>query len=215
MRLFPLALAIGFAALSFTVPPACAGEDQRAKIADAYRAIDEAVRHRDADAMVAALTPDFVQIQPGGTTRTLAELRDAAARQFHPANLRVYPEQDTNVRAIAISGDHATARGTQQALVGLVDAAGNAVAAREDATFEDRWVRTPAGWRLQRSHVLTAIRTSRTMPSPAMQQIIAQMHEQNEMLRRFGSNVSASNCYHSAGMQKYTPADREQMCSQH
>jgi hypothetical protein len=76
-------------------------------------------------------------------------------------------------------------------------------------------VRTPEGWRLQRSHVLSASRTSRTMPSPALQQIIAQMQEQNEMLRRIGSNVSASNCYHSSGKQKYTPAEREQMCSQH
>lgn len=187
--------------------------DSGAAIAALYHHADVAFARNDLDGVFAAQAPDWVAVDQTGHQLSLAEARAATRHLWRQTpGTREAWRSLTDASAIQVAGDRATARGQTHIELVTVDRNGTVADVHQLSTFEDRWVRTPAGWRVERSHLLSTKRYGGGHPSAYVMGQLANMRRMNAMLRNFDSNVNFSNCMYSNGMQQYDYWDRQQRC---
>jgi ketosteroid isomerase-like protein len=132
-------------------PSAPAGSDVsavRKDISDLQEKFRDAVRAKDADAVLALMTPDFQQTKKSGETISRAE----AAKEMRaswPTILSIGAwTMDTS--DLTVSGDTAQALVRDHMVLQVPDARGLPRTLQMNDTSRTTWKRTPAGWRYYR-----------------------------------------------------------------
>jgi ketosteroid isomerase-like protein len=115
-----------------------------------YALINAAFVRKDIKGATALFTPDYVRISPEGQTQTLAEFRNYYDNLFNKFNIKLTSNQ-TIVKNISVNSDGldvAIEQSTKGTIAGF-----NKIAIEQ--TSRNLWVKTPQGWRLKQSKILT------------------------------------------------------------
>jgi hypothetical protein len=131
-----------FAGISASIQPA---------IQTNYDRINAAFIRKDIKGATALFTPDYVSINPEGKKQTLSEFREQYDTLFKRFNIKLTSNKatikniDVNAGGIDVAIDQKT-EGTVAGFNKLVI----------DQTSRDSWLKTPQGWRLKQSKILTS-----------------------------------------------------------
>ncbi len=116
-----------------------------------YDRINAAFVRKDIKGATALFTPDYVSINPEGEKQTLAEFREHYNNLFTRFNIKLTSNKAT-IRNIVVnpSGiDVAIDQKTEGTIAGF-----NKIIINQ--TSRDSWLKTPQGWRLKQSKILTS-----------------------------------------------------------
>ena len=116
-----------------------------------YNQINAAFVRKDMNAATALFTPDYVSISPEGEKKTLVEFREHYNNLFGRFNIKLTSNKAT-IKNIAVNPtgiDVALEQKTEATVAG----ASKIVI---DQTSRDSWLKTPQGWRLKQSKILTS-----------------------------------------------------------
>jgi Domain of unknown function (DUF4440) len=148
-----LVSAISLAIAIVVIAPAQA--DNNAKIQPTiqtnYDRINAAFVRKDIQGATALFTPDYVSISPKGEKQNLAEFREHYNNLFTRFNIKLTSNKatiktiDTNASGI----DVAIEQKTEGTVAGF-----NKIVINQ--TSRDSWLKTPQGWRLKQSKILTS-----------------------------------------------------------
>jgi ketosteroid isomerase-like protein len=116
-----------------------------------YNQINAAFVRRDIKAATALFTPDYVSINPGGEKQNLTEFREHYNNLFTRFNIKLTSNKATikNIDVNASGVDVAIEQKTEGTVAGF-----NKIVI--DQTSRDSWLKTPQGWRLKESKILTS-----------------------------------------------------------
>jgi SnoaL-like domain len=136
-----------------TILPAHADSNSRFQpiIQTNYNQINAAFIRKDIKGATALFTPDYVSINPEGEKQTLAEFRDHYNNLFTRFNIKLTSNKAT-IKNIDIKGsglDVAIEQKTEGTIAGF-----NKIVINQ--TSRDSWLKTPQGWRLKQSKILTS-----------------------------------------------------------
>jgi SnoaL-like domain len=136
-----------------TIAPASADNNSKIQplLQTNYDRINAAFVRKDIQGATALFTPDYVNINPEGEKKTLAQFRDHYNNLFNRFNIKLTSNKATikNINASASSLDVAIAQKTEGTIAGS-----NKIII--DQTSRDSWLKTPQGWRLKQSKILTS-----------------------------------------------------------
>ncbi|AFY92095.1 nuclear transport factor 2 family protein [Chamaesiphon minutus] len=148
-----LVSAISLSIAIVAIAPAQA--DNKAKIQPtiqtSYDRINAAFVRKDIQGATALFTPDYVSISPKGEKQTLSEFREHYNNLFTRFNIKLTSNKatiktiDTNASGI----DVAIEQKTEGTIAGF-----NKIVINQ--TSRDSWLKTPQGWRLKQSKILTS-----------------------------------------------------------
>ena len=202
---------LAFPGTSF-VGPSNEQADKEA-ISTLYHKADEAYTRNDLQGVLAVYAPDWVAMDNQGHKLTLSEVSEATEKMWKPApGVRYAWHLLTDLTSITISGD--TAHVDASAQLDLVrEDQGTYVHVRNIATGKDELIRTPSGWKVRRTELLTTRRLADGRPSAYAMSQLQHMRDMNAQLRGFNRSNNMSNCMYSNAMQAYDYWDREQRCS--
>jgi ketosteroid isomerase-like protein len=146
-----LAAAIGSVAI-VTLQPAFAQTQSKIQpvIQTNYNSINAAFIRKDIKGATAYFTPDYVNISPKGEKQTLAEFRTHYDNLFNRFNIKLTSNKAT-IKNIAVNPDGidvAIEQRTEGTIAGF-----NKIVINQ--TSSDRWLKTPQGWRLKQSKIIT------------------------------------------------------------
>jgi ketosteroid isomerase-like protein len=119
-------------------------------IQTSYDKINAAFVRKDIIAATSLFTPDYVSISPEGERKNLAEFREHYTNLFNRFNIKLTSNKAT-IKNIDIKGnaiDVAIEQKTEGTVAGF-----NKIII--DQTSRDSWLKTPQGWRLKESKILT------------------------------------------------------------
>ncbi len=129
--------------------------DDRAKVQPViqtnYNQINAAFVRKDIKGATALFTPDYVSINPEGEKQTLSEFREHYNNLFTRFNIKLTANKAT-IKTIDVSAnslDVAIEQKTEGTIAGF-----NKLVI--DQTSRDSWLKTPQGWRLKQSKILTS-----------------------------------------------------------
>jgi ketosteroid isomerase-like protein len=116
-----------------------------------YNQINAAFVRRDIKGATALFTPDYVSINPEGEKQNLAEFREHYNNLFTRFNIKLTSNKATikNIDVNASGVDVAIEQKTEGTVAGF-----NKITI--DQTSRDSWLKTPQGWRLKESKILTS-----------------------------------------------------------
>jgi ketosteroid isomerase-like protein len=116
-----------------------------------YNKINAAFVRKDIKGATALFTPDYVSISPEGDKKTLAEFREHYNNLFNRFNIKLTSNKATikNIDVNASGIDVAIEQKTEGTIAGS-----NKIVI--DQTSRDSWLKTPQGWRLKQSKILTS-----------------------------------------------------------
>jgi Domain of unknown function (DUF4440) len=116
-----------------------------------YNQINAAFVRKDIIGATALFTPDYVSINPEGEKQTLAEFREHYNNLFTRFNIKLTSNKATikNIDVNANGIDVAIEQKTEGTIAGF-----NKIVI--DQTSRDSWLKTPQGWRLKQSKILTS-----------------------------------------------------------
>jgi ketosteroid isomerase-like protein len=116
-----------------------------------YNQINAAFVRKDIKGATALFTPDYVSINPEGEKKTLAEFREHYNNLFTRFNIKLTSNKAT-IKNIAVNSngiDVAIEQKTEGTVAGF-----NKIIINQ--TSSDSWLKTPQGWRLKQSKILTS-----------------------------------------------------------
>ena len=116
-----------------------------------YNQINAAFVRRDIKGATALFTPDYVSINPEGAKQNLTEFREHYNNLFTRFNIKLTSNKATikNIDIKASGIDVAIEQKTEGTVAGF-----NKIMI--DQTSRDSWLKTPQGWRLKESKILTS-----------------------------------------------------------
>lgn len=116
-----------------------------------YNQINAAFVRRDIKGATALFTPDYVSINPEGGKQNLTEFREHYNNLFTRFNIKLTSNKATikNIDVNASGIDVAIEQKTEGTVAGF-----NKITI--DQTSRDSWLKTPQGWRLKESKILTS-----------------------------------------------------------
>jgi ketosteroid isomerase-like protein len=116
-----------------------------------YNKINAAFVRKDIQAATALFTPDYVSISPEGDKKNLTEFREHYNNLFNRFNIKLTSNKATikNIDVNASGIDVAIEQKTEGTIAGS-----NKIVI--DQTSRDSWLKTPQGWRLKQSKILTS-----------------------------------------------------------
>jgi ketosteroid isomerase-like protein len=116
-----------------------------------YNQINAAFVRKDIKGATALFTPDYVSINPEGEKKTLAEFREHYNNLFTRFNIKLTSNKATikNIDVNPSGIDVAIEQKTEGTVAGT-----NKIVI--DQTSKDSWLKTPQGWRLKQSKILTS-----------------------------------------------------------
>jgi ketosteroid isomerase-like protein len=116
-----------------------------------YDRINAAFIRKDIKGATALFTPDYVSIDPDGKKQTLAEFREHYDTLFKRFNIKLTSNKATikNIDISASGIDVAIDQKTEGTIAGF-----NKLVINQ--TSSDSWLKTPQGWRLKKSKILTS-----------------------------------------------------------
>ena len=116
-----------------------------------YNQINAAFVRRDIKGATALFTPDYVSINPEGGKQNLTEFREHYNNLFTRFNIKLTSNKATikNIDVKASGIDVAIEQKTEGTVAGF-----NKIVI--DQTSRDSWLKTPQGWRLKESKILTS-----------------------------------------------------------
>lgn len=116
-----------------------------------YNKINAAFVRKDIKGATALFTPDYVSISPEGDKKTLTEFREHYNNLFNRFNIKLTSNKATikNIDVNASGIDVAIEQKTEGTIAGS-----NKIVI--DQTSRDSWLKTPQGWRLKQSKILTS-----------------------------------------------------------
>jgi ketosteroid isomerase-like protein len=116
-----------------------------------YDRINAAFVRKDIKGATALFTPDYVSISPEGAKQTLAEFREHYDNLFNRFNIKLTSNQTTikNIDVNATGVDVAIEQKTEGTVAGF-----NKIIINQ--TSRNLWLKTPQGWRLKESKILTS-----------------------------------------------------------
>ena len=116
-----------------------------------YNQINAAFVRRDIKGATAFFTPDYVNTDPDGKKQTLAEFREHYNNLFTRFNIKLTSNKATikNIDVNPIGIDVAIEQKTEGTVAGF-----NKIIINQ--TSRDSWLKTPQGWRLKESKILTS-----------------------------------------------------------
>ena len=116
-----------------------------------YNQINAAFIRKDIKGATALFTPDYMLINPEGKKQTLAEFREHYDNLFTRFNIKLTSNKATikNIDVNASGIDVAIEQKTEGTIAGF-----NKIVINQ--TSRDLWLKTPQGWRLKQSKVLTS-----------------------------------------------------------
>jgi ketosteroid isomerase-like protein len=115
-----------------------------------YNRINAAFVRKDIKGATALFTPDYVSISPEGQKQTLAEFRTYYDNLFNKFNIKLTSNK-TIIKNIATNPDGIDVA-IEQSTEGTV-AGSNRIVINQ--TSRNLWMKTPQGWRLKQSKILT------------------------------------------------------------
>lgn len=115
-----------------------------------YNQINAAFVRKDINAATALFTPDYVSISPEGQKKTLVEFREHYNNLFTRFNIKLTSNKAT-IKNIAVN-DSGIDVAIEQKTEGTIAGANKIII---DQTSRDSWLKTPQGWRLKQSKILT------------------------------------------------------------
>jgi ketosteroid isomerase-like protein len=146
-----LATVIGSVAI-VTFQPAVAQTKSKIQpvIQTSYNQINAAFIRKDIKGATAYFTPDYVSINPKGEKQTLEEFRTHYDNLFNRFNIKLTSNKATikNIIVNADGIDVAIEQRTEGTIAGI-----NKIVINQ--TSSDLWMKTPQGWRLKQSKILT------------------------------------------------------------
>lgn len=146
-----LATAIGSVAI-VTFQPAVAQPKSKIQpvIQTSYNQINAAFIRKDIKGATAYFTPDYVSINPKGEKQTLEEFRTHYDNLFNRFSIKLTSNKATikNIIVNADGVDVAIEQRTEGTIAGI-----NKIVINQ--TSSDLWMKTPQGWRLKQSKILT------------------------------------------------------------
>jgi hypothetical protein len=115
-----------------------------------YDRINAAFIRKDIKAATALFDPGYVSISPEGEKQTLAEFRDHYNKLFNQFNIKLTSNKTTikNIDLHATGIDVAIEQKTEGTVAGF-----NKIVINQ--TSRNLWLKTPQGWRLKESKILT------------------------------------------------------------
>jgi hypothetical protein len=144
-----IALSIAIVAIS----PAHADNNSKIQptIQTNYDRINAAFVRKDIQGATALFTPDYVSISPKGEKQTLAEFREHYNNLFTRFNIKLTSNKATikTIDSSANGIDVAIEQKTEGTIAGF-----NKLVINQ--TSRDSWLKTPQGWRLKQSKILTS-----------------------------------------------------------
>jgi ketosteroid isomerase-like protein len=148
-----LVSAIALSIAIVTISPAHADNNSKIQptIQTNYDRINAAFVRKDIQGATALFTPDYVSISPKGEKQTLAEFREHYNNLFTRFNIKLTSNKAT-IKTIDSSGsgiDVAIEQKTEGTVAGF-----NKIVINQ--TSRDSWMKTPQGWRLKQSKILTS-----------------------------------------------------------
>ncbi len=116
-----------------------------------YNQINAAFIRRDITGATALFTPDYVNTNTDGKKQTLAEFREHYNNLFTRFNIKLTSNKATikNIDVKASGIDVAIEQKTEGTVAGF-----NKIIINQ--TSRDSWLKTPQGWRLKESKILTS-----------------------------------------------------------
>jgi hypothetical protein len=116
-----------------------------------YNQINAAFIRKDIKGATALFTPDYVSINPEGGKQTLAEFREHYNNLFTRFNIQLTSNKATikNIDINPSGIDVAIEQSTEGTVAGF-----NKIIINQ--TSRDSWLKTPQGWRLKQSKILTS-----------------------------------------------------------
>jgi hypothetical protein len=116
-----------------------------------YNQINAAFVRHDITGATALFTPDYVSINPEGAKQNLAEFREHYNNLFTRFNIKLTSNKATikNIDVNARGVDVAIEQKTEGTVAGF-----NKIIINQ--TSRDSWLKTPQGWRLKESKILTS-----------------------------------------------------------
>ncbi len=116
-----------------------------------YNQINAAFVRRDIKGATALFTTDYVSINPEGEKQNLTEFREHYNNLFTRFNIKLTSNKATikNIDVNASGVDVAIEQKTEGTVAGF-----NKIVI--DRTSRDSWLKTPQGWRLKESKILTS-----------------------------------------------------------
>ena len=146
-----IAAALGAVAI-VTIHPAFAESKSTIQpiIQTSYDRINAAFIRKDIKAATAYFTPDYVSINEKGETQNLAEFRTHYDNLFTRFNISLTANK-TTIKSLTIKPqgiDVAIVQRTEGTIAGF-----NKIVI--DQTSNNTWLKTPQGWRLKQSKILT------------------------------------------------------------
>jgi ketosteroid isomerase-like protein len=115
-----------------------------------YDRINAAFIRKDIKGATALFTPDYVSISPEGEKQTLSEFRKHYDNLFNRFNIKLTSNRTTikNIDLNSNSADVAIEQNTEGTIAGF-----NKIVINQ--TSRNLWIKTPQGWRLKESKILT------------------------------------------------------------
>jgi SnoaL-like domain len=116
-----------------------------------YDRINAAFVRKDIQGATALFTPDYVSINPEGEKQNLSEFREHYSNLFTRFNIKLTSNKATikNIDVNASGIDVAIEQKTEGTVAGF-----NKIIINQ--TSRDSWLKTPQGWRLKQSKILTS-----------------------------------------------------------
>ena len=137
---------------SLTAPAASATTvseaSARAALEAAYERNRQALLARDADAVIALRTADFVVTTPDGSTHDAQEMADFTRNLL--ASVERWDALSFEILSIAVAGDEAAADVRQQSIRLMRRPGGVTQLVENWVTQRETWRRSAAGWRIAR-----------------------------------------------------------------
>jgi ketosteroid isomerase-like protein len=135
-----------------TIQPGNAGTDSKIQpiIQTSYDRINAAFLRKDIQGATALFAPDYVSISPEGEKKTLAEFREHYNNLFTRFNIKLTSNKTTikNIDLNSTGVDVAIEQKTEGTIAGF-----NKIVINQ--TSRNLWLKTPQGWRLKESKILT------------------------------------------------------------
>jgi ketosteroid isomerase-like protein len=144
--------AILISVMIVTIRPGHAGTNSKVQpiIQTSYDRINAAFLRKDIKGATALFTPDYVSISPEGEKKTLAEFREHYDNLFTRFNIKLTSNKTTikNIDINPTGADVAIEQKTEGTIAGF-----NKIVINQ--TSRNFWLKTPQGWRLKESKILT------------------------------------------------------------
>ncbi len=135
-----------------TIQPGTAGTNSKIQpiIQTSYDRINAAFLRKDIQGATALFAPDYVNISPEGEKKNLAEFREHYNNLFNRFNIKLTSNKTTikNIDLNSTGADVAIEQKTEGTIAGF-----NKIVINQ--TSRNLWLKTPEGWRLKESKILT------------------------------------------------------------